>query len=72
MYKLDEEGFDFDNGYMFGFSFGAWLAIHTAKRFGEKKFQQIDGKKIYSKGLRSEKFIQIIFFFILIVCDPGL
>lgn len=44
MNQLDAEGFDFQNGYMFGFSFGAWLAIHTAKRFGEKKFAQIDGK----------------------------
>lgn len=43
MEQLDEESFDFQNGYMFGFSFGAWLAVHTAKRFGEKRFAHIDG-----------------------------
>lgn len=43
MKQLDDEGFDFNNGYMFGFSFGAWLAIKTAKTFGEKRFAQIDG-----------------------------
>ncbi|KAL7019636.1 hypothetical protein ACKWTF_011185 [Chironomus riparius] len=42
MEQLDGEGFDFDNGYIFGFSFGAWLAIKTAKTFGTKRFSQID------------------------------
>lgn len=45
MEQLDGEGFDFDNGYMFGFSFGAWLAIKTAKTFGTKRFAQIDGER---------------------------
>ncbi|KAG5674187.1 hypothetical protein PVAND_004170 [Polypedilum vanderplanki] len=40
--KLDKEGFDFNNGYMFGFSYGAWLAIKTAKTFGNGRFAQID------------------------------
>jgi pimeloyl-ACP methyl ester carboxylesterase len=43
MQQLDSEGFDFGNGYMFGFSFGAWLAIETAKTFGTKRFAEIDG-----------------------------
>jgi hypothetical protein len=42
--QLDEEGFDFGRGYMFGFSFGAHLAITTATTFGEKRFKEIDGK----------------------------
>lgn len=45
MEQLDGEGFDFNNGYMFGFSFGAWLAIKTAKTFGTKRFAQIDGER---------------------------
>lgn len=44
MLQLERENFDFNNGYMFGFSFGAWLAIKTAKTFGYKRFAQIDGK----------------------------
>lgn len=44
--KLDGENFDFEeNGYMFGFSFGAHLAITTATKFGAKRFKEIDGKE---------------------------
>jgi hypothetical protein len=43
MNQLESEKFDFNNGYMFGFSFGAWLSIKTAKDFGIKRFSQIDG-----------------------------
>jgi hypothetical protein len=43
--KMDEEEFDFEqNGYMFGFSFGAHLAILTATKFGAKRFKEIDGE----------------------------
>lgn len=44
MQQLEGEGFDFAKGYMFGFSFGAHLAIKTATAFGEKRFKEIDGE----------------------------
>lgn len=44
MQQLEGEGFDFGKGYMFGFSFGAHLAIKTATDFGEKRFKEIDGE----------------------------
>lgn len=53
MQQLDSEGFDFGKGYMFGFSFGAHLAITTAKAFGEKRFKEIDGKYLYVCGYTS-------------------
>src|SRR5690349_7894692 len=42
--QLEDEGFNFENGFMFGFSFGAHLAIESAKNFGTKRFKEIDGK----------------------------
>lgn len=42
--QMDGEGFDFSGGYMFGFSFGAHLAINTARNLGEKRFNDIDGE----------------------------
>ena len=47
MQQLDNEGFDFGRGYMFGFSFGAHLAITTARAFGEKRFKDIDGEYLF-------------------------
>lgn len=48
MEQLDDEGFDFSKGYMFGFSFGAHLAINTAldfaKKYDGKKLKEIDGE----------------------------
>lgn len=44
MRQLEGEGFDFGNGYMFGFSFGAHLAITTASNFGARRFKEIDGE----------------------------
>lgn len=42
--QLKEQGFDPENGYMFGFSFGSHLVIDAATRFGEKLFKDIDCK----------------------------
>lgn len=44
MQQLEGENFQFENGFMFGFSFGAQLATTTATNFGAKRFQQIDGE----------------------------
>jgi hypothetical protein len=76
MRQLDGEGFDFNNGYMFGFSFGAWLSIKTAKAFGEKRFAQIDGEwggkeLIYRLSSISLNLKLSPSYFALAVCDPG-
>lgn len=47
MQKLEVEGFDFSRAYMFGFSFGAHLALQTAIKFGAKRFKEIDGKVLF-------------------------
>lgn len=44
MQQLEDEDFDFGSSYMFGFSFGAHLAITTAAKFGLKRFKEIDGE----------------------------
>lgn len=67
MQQLDGEGFDFGRGYMFGFSFGAHLAITTATNFGERRFKEIDGKCL----LISVELIKNKIWFIIAVCDPG-
>lgn len=41
---LEQQGFDPDNGYLFGFSFGANMVLAAAKDFGAKKIKEIDGK----------------------------
>jgi hypothetical protein len=43
--QLQLEKFLPSNGYMFGFSFGAQLAVHAAIRgFGVQKLGELDGK----------------------------
>lgn len=42
--QLKEQGFDAEQGYMFGFSFGSHLIIDAATRFGQKLFKDIDRK----------------------------
>ena len=64
--QLDNEQFNFSNGYMFGFSFGAHLAIITARKFGEKRFKEIDGEfEGFVRGFNNEMS------FLFAVCDPG-
>ena len=43
--QLEEDGFNPDNMYMFGYSFGARLVIDAAAEFGHQRIKQIDGKK---------------------------
>lgn len=70
MEQLEEESFDFENnGYMFGFSFGAWLAVHTAKRFGEKRFAHIDGD--FFPNPKKTCFWRIFNFFLQFVIQVG-
>lgn len=69
MKQLEAEGFDFGKGYMFGFSFGAHLAITTATTFGAKRFKEIDGKAylLFAFGCFEYKFHLHLW----TVCDPG-
>ncbi|XP_053685409.1 uncharacterized protein LOC128734990 [Sabethes cyaneus] len=39
---LEQQGFDPDNGYLYGFSYGANLVLEAAKSFGAKKIGEID------------------------------
>jgi len=41
--QLDKEGFNPDNMYMYGFSFGAQLAINAGIQYGVQKVAEIDG-----------------------------
>lgn len=50
LYSLEDIGFDPNNGYMFGFSFGARIAIQAAGNYGYQKLSKIDGKK-YTKQI---------------------
>lgn len=41
---LEKEGFSPDNGFLYGFSFGAQVALAAAKEYGTRKLKEIDGK----------------------------
>lgn len=40
---LERAGYDPDNGYVFGFSFGGQLVVEAGKRFGVRRIKNIDG-----------------------------
>lgn len=42
--SLEKEGFAPDNFYIFGFSFGAHLALYSGITFGDGRIGQIDGE----------------------------
>lgn len=42
LFELEGYGFNPDNGYMFGFSFGARLVAEAGLRFGERRIKEID------------------------------
>lgn len=44
LYLMDYTGFDMNNGYLFGFSYGGQLATEAGRRFGYKKLKEIDSK----------------------------
>lgn len=41
---FEEVGYDPDNTYLFGFSFGGQLVVEAGKRFGIRRIKSIDGK----------------------------
>lgn len=64
--RLEVVGFDPDAGYLFGFSFGANLALEAGRRFGLKRIGRIDGKQVS----HSRSFYNFIFVDYFLVCEP--
>ena len=46
LWQLEEQGFNPDNLFMYGFSFGAQLVINAGNLYGENKIAEIDGKSL--------------------------
>lgn len=42
--ELERIGFDMEEGYMFGFSFGGRLVCEAARRLGIRVIKEIDGR----------------------------
>lgn len=51
LYLLDYMGFDMNNGYLFGFSYGGQLATEAGRRFGRKRLKEIDSKSTHKKKI---------------------
>lgn len=47
--QLESEGFNPNNGFMYGFSFGAQLVINAGNLYGHQRIAEIDGKFAYSE-----------------------
>lgn len=48
LYLLDYMGFDMNNGYLFGFSYGGQLATEAGRRIGYRRLKEIDSKSFFS------------------------
>lgn len=46
LYQLEAEGFNPDNLFMYGFSFGAQLVINAGNLYGDSRIAEIDGNHI--------------------------
>ena len=42
--RLETDGFDPENGFMFGHSFGGQIVLEAGKTYGVQKIKEIDGK----------------------------
>lgn len=47
LYLLDYMGFDMNNGYLFGFSYGGQLATEAGRRIGYKRLKDIDSNSFH-------------------------
>lgn len=59
---MDGDGFNFDNGFMFGFSFGGHVALESAIELGEQRFRMIDST---FENLKSKNNFFLFYFFFL-------
>lgn len=48
---LESAGYDANNGYLFGFSFGGQVVVEAGRRFGFRKLKEIDSEFILSANL---------------------
>lgn len=46
LHHLEAQGFDPKNLFMYGFSFGAQLAINAGNLYGEARIDSIDGESL--------------------------
>lgn len=44
LYLMEYTGFNMNNGYLFGFSYGGQLATEAGRRFGYRRLKEIDSK----------------------------
>ena len=51
LYQLEAEGFNPDNLFMYGFSFGAQLVINAGNLYGDSRIAEIDGNHIWTNIL---------------------
>jgi Lipase len=54
--QLEKQGFNPDNLFMYGFSFGAQLVINTGNLYGENRIAEIDGE-LMNQGWKSGKYL---------------
>lgn len=45
LFQLEAQGFNPDNLFMYGFSFGAQLVINAGNLYGDRRIAEIDGKE---------------------------
>lgn len=57
--ELRDQGFDMNNGYMFGFSFGGQLVTEAGRRIGNQQISNIDSK--YDRRQGGHHRIYLIF-----------
>lgn len=44
LFELESQGFNPDNLFLYGFSFGGQLVVYTGALYGDQKIAQIDGE----------------------------
>lgn len=44
LFQLEAQGFQPDNLFMYGFSFGAQLVVNAGNLYGERRIAEIDGE----------------------------
>lgn len=69
--QFERDGFDPSNGFVFGFSMGAQLAINTGRRF-HGKLDAIDGKLYFIVScVLSKPLCTLILIFSYLACEPA-
>lgn len=69
LHQLDGQGFSADKMFLYGFSFGAQLVIHSGILFGENRIAEIDGKMM--RGLSDNFYFNFLFILLLFSLRSG-